>query len=85
MDNLKDLNTTAEEVLGKLKSHQLFQCKWDIAAFIIFLIFLSTVLFLLLLVWLHCCCCRHPCSSRSQKASAKQENSVGVSNLTLEP
>lgn len=82
MDNWEELETTVGEVLGKLKSHQLFQSKWDTAAFIIFLIFLGTVLFLLLLVCLHCCCCHRCChrSSRSQKG-----NSMGVSNLALEP
>ncbi|XP_045045591.1 small integral membrane protein 22 isoform X2 [Desmodus rotundus] len=78
MDNLEELESTAEEVLGKLRSHKLFQSTWDTAAFIIFLLFLGTVLLLLLLACLHCCCCY--CSSRSQKV-----NSMGVSNLALEP
>lgn len=37
----KELETTAQEVLGKLRSRQLFQSRWDTAAFIIFLIFLG--------------------------------------------
>ena len=37
----KELETTAQEVLGKLRSHTLFQSKWDTAALIIFLIFLG--------------------------------------------
>lgn len=41
MDNLEEVVRTAEEVLGKRKSHQLFQSKWDTAAFIIFLIFVG--------------------------------------------
>lgn len=41
MDHLEELETTAGEVLGKLKTHQLFQSQWDTAAFIIFLIFLG--------------------------------------------
>ncbi|XP_028375878.1 small integral membrane protein 22 isoform X1 [Phyllostomus hastatus] len=81
MDNLKELESTAEEVLGKLRSHKLFQSTWDTAAFIIFLLFLGTVLLLLLLACLHCCCC----SSRSQKVRTKQVNPMGVSNLALEP
>lgn len=43
MANLKDLETTAEEVLRKLKSNQLFQSKWDTTYFIIFLIVLGMV------------------------------------------
>ena len=41
MDNLEELESTAEEVLGKLRSHKLFQSTWDTAAFIIFLLFLG--------------------------------------------
>lgn len=37
----KELEATAQEVLGKLRSRQLFQSQWDTAAFIIFLIFLG--------------------------------------------
>lgn len=37
----KELETTAQEVLGKLRSGELFQSNWDTAAFIIFLIFLG--------------------------------------------
>ncbi|XP_022275809.1 small integral membrane protein 22 isoform X1 [Canis lupus familiaris] len=58
----KELETTAQEVLGKLRSHTLFQSKWDTAALIIFLIFLGTVLLFLLLVCIHCCC--YSCCSR---------------------
>ncbi|KAM5328083.1 small integral membrane protein 22 isoform 1-T4 [Glossophaga mutica] len=83
MDNLKELESTAEEVLGKLRSHRLFQSTWDTAAFIIFLLFLGTVLLLLLLACLHCCCCYR--SSRSQKVRTKQVNPMGVNNLALEP
>uniref|UniRef100_A0A7N5KF19 Uncharacterized protein n=1 Tax=Ailuropoda melanoleuca TaxID=9646 RepID=A0A7N5KF19_AILME len=35
------LEATAQEVLGKLRSRELFQSTWDTAAFIIFLIFLG--------------------------------------------
>ncbi|XP_059547935.1 small integral membrane protein 22 [Myotis daubentonii] len=59
MANLKDLETTAKEVLGRLKSNQLFESKSDTAYFIIFLIALGTILLLLLLVCLNCCC--SPC------------------------
>ncbi|VCW77281.1 unnamed protein product [Gulo gulo] len=84
----KELETTAQEVLGKLRSGELFQSNWDTAAFIIFLIFLGTVLLLLLLVCLHCCC--HSCcsrrASRARKVSpAGQEHRRGVDNLALEP
>lgn len=41
MDNLEELETTAQEVLGKLKSRNPFQSHWDTAAFIIFLVFLG--------------------------------------------
>ncbi|XP_039741214.1 small integral membrane protein 22 isoform X2 [Pteropus medius] len=87
MDNLEELEPVAEEVLGKLKSRQPFQSKWDTAAFVIFLTFVGTVLLLMLFVCIHCCCyhrcCRHR-SSRSQ-VNVKQERSMGVENLALEP
>lgn len=39
-DELKhELEVTAEEVLGRLRSRQLFQSEWDIAAFVVFLTF----------------------------------------------
>ncbi|XP_040491307.1 small integral membrane protein 22 isoform X1 [Ursus maritimus] len=83
----KELEATAQEVLGKLRSRELFQSTWDTAAFIIFLIFLGTVLLLLLLVCIHCCC--HSCcsrrASRPQKVSPEQERPRGVDNLALEP
>ncbi|XP_047569199.1 small integral membrane protein 22 isoform X1 [Lutra lutra] len=83
----KELETTAQEVLGKLRSGELFQSNWDTAAFIIFLTFLGTVLLLLLLVCLHCCC--HSCcsrrASRPRKVSPEQEHRRGVDNLALEP
>ncbi|XP_047694198.1 small integral membrane protein 22 isoform X2 [Prionailurus viverrinus] len=78
----KELETTAQEVLGKLRSRQLFQSRWDTAAFIIFLIFLGTVLLLLLLVCIHCCC--YSCCSRRTSRSQK-EHRRGVDNLALEP
>ncbi|XP_042777831.1 small integral membrane protein 22 isoform X3 [Panthera tigris] len=78
----KELETTAQEVLGKLRSGQLFQSRWDTAAFIIFLIFLGTVLLLLLLVCIHCCC--YSCCSRRTSRSQK-EHRRGVDNLALEP
>ncbi|XP_019515853.1 PREDICTED: small integral membrane protein 22 isoform X1 [Hipposideros armiger] len=86
MDSLEELETTAQEVLGKLKSRNPFQSHWDTAAFIIFLVFLGTVLLLLLLACLHCCC-HHCCrqSSRSPKVRAMQESSKGVDNLALDP
>lgn len=78
----KELETTAQEVLGKLRSGELFQSNWDTAAFIIFLIFLGTVLLLLLLVCLHCCC--HSCCSR-RASRPRKEHRRGVDNLALEP
>ncbi|XP_074179259.1 small integral membrane protein 22 isoform X2 [Rhinolophus sinicus] len=90
MDNLEELESTAQEVLGRLKSRHLFQSQWDTAAFVIFLIFVGTVLLLFLLACMHCCChccCRCCChqSSRSRKVRAKQETSMGVDNLALDP
>ncbi|XP_049758593.1 small integral membrane protein 22 [Loxodonta africana] len=76
----QELEATAQDVLGKLKSRQLFQSDWDTAAFVVFLIFVGTVLFLLLLVIIHCCCCCCCNSPRSLKRSPK-----GVDNLALEP
>ncbi|XP_014585650.1 small integral membrane protein 22 isoform X1 [Equus przewalskii] len=85
--SVEDLETTAQEVLGKLRSRQPFQSKWDTAAFIILLVFISAVLLLLLLAGIHCCCCT--CCSRgpprSQKVSPKKEGRRGVDNLALEP
>lgn len=83
MDNLEELESTAQEVLGRLKSRHLFQSQWDTAAFVIFLIFVGTVLLLLLLACMHCCCCHQ--SSRSRKVRAKQKTSMGVDNLALDP
>ncbi|XP_030781129.1 small integral membrane protein 22 isoform X1 [Rhinopithecus roxellana] len=37
----EELETTVQEVLGRLKSHQFFQSTWDTAAFIIFLTFVG--------------------------------------------
>lgn len=86
MDNLEELESTAQEVLGRLKSRHLFQSQWDIGAFVIFLIFVGTVLLLVLLTCCHCCCrcCCHQ-SSRSRKVRAKQKTSMGVDNLALDP
>lgn len=35
------LEATTEEVLGRLRSRQLFQSEWDIAAFVVFLTFVG--------------------------------------------
>ncbi|XP_014648964.1 small integral membrane protein 22 isoform X2 [Diceros bicornis minor] len=80
--SVKDLETTARDVLGKLNSRQPFQSKWDTAAFIIFLVFVSAVFLLLLLAGIHCCCCT--CCSRRPPRSQKQ-SPRGVDNLALEP
>lgn len=37
----QELKATAQEVLGRLKSHQLFQSEWDVAAFAVFLVFVG--------------------------------------------
>uniref|UniRef100_A0A8C6ATC5 Small integral membrane protein 22 n=1 Tax=Monodon monoceros TaxID=40151 RepID=A0A8C6ATC5_MONMO len=77
----QELSATAQQVLGKLWSHQLFQSEWDTSAFIIFLIFLGVVALLLLAVCIHCCCCGCPKPlSRSRKKHAG-----GFDNLALEP
>ncbi|XP_074136540.1 small integral membrane protein 22 [Sminthopsis crassicaudata] len=72
-----ELQETVQELLGRLKSHNLFQSEWDIAAFAVFFTFVGTVLVLMLLVLLHCCCCT---SSSPPKRRPK-----GVDNLALEP
>lgn len=36
-----ELKATAEAVLGRLQSHQLFQSEWDVAAFVVFLTFVG--------------------------------------------
>lgn len=80
-DELKqELEATAEQVLGRLRSRQLFQSEWDIAAFVVFLTFVGTVVLLLLLVVVHCCCCCCRPSPRPRKEKPK-----GVDNLALEP
>ncbi|XP_021040893.1 small integral membrane protein 22 isoform X1 [Mus caroli] len=80
------LQATAEEVLGRLRSRQLFQSEWDIAAFVVFLTFVGTVLLLLLLVFVHCCCCCCCSTSpRPRKVSPGKEKPKGVDNLALEP
>uniref|UniRef100_A0A8D2DKF4 Small integral membrane protein 22 n=1 Tax=Sciurus vulgaris TaxID=55149 RepID=A0A8D2DKF4_SCIVU len=82
----QELEVTAQKVLGRLKSHRLFQSEWDTAAFVVFLIFVGTVLFLLLLVTAHCCC--HCCcaSPRPRKVPRRRkERPQGVDNLALEP
>lgn len=76
----QELEVTAQEVLGRLRSRHLFQSEWDTAAFVVFLIFVGTVLFLLLLVIVHCCCCCCCASPRPLK-----ERPQGVDNLALEP
>ncbi|XP_012866882.1 PREDICTED: small integral membrane protein 22 [Dipodomys ordii] len=76
----RELEATAQEVLGKIKSRQLFQSEWDTAAFVVFLVFVGTVLLLLLLVIAHCCC-RCCCPS----TSSGKEKPRGMDNLALEP
>uniref|UniRef100_A0A250XUR0 Uncharacterized protein LOC432995 n=1 Tax=Castor canadensis TaxID=51338 RepID=A0A250XUR0_CASCN len=80
-----ELEVTAQEVLGRLKSRHLFQSQWDTAAFVVFLIFVGTVLFLLLLVIVHCCCCCCCTSPKPWKVSPPKERSMGVDNFALEP
>ncbi|NP_001240726.1 small integral membrane protein 22 isoform 2 [Mus musculus] len=77
----QELQATAEEVLGRLRSRQLFQSEWDVAAFVVFLTFVGTVLLLLLLVFVHCCCCC--CCNTSPRPRKEKRN--GVDNLALEP
>ncbi|XP_011816732.1 PREDICTED: small integral membrane protein 22 isoform X2 [Colobus angolensis palliatus] len=86
----EELETTVQEVLGRLKSHQFFQSTWDTAAFIIFLTFVGTVLLLLLLVIAHCWCCSccgspGPRRASPRKVSPWKERLKGVDNLALEP
>ncbi|XP_069343061.1 small integral membrane protein 22 isoform X2 [Eulemur rufifrons] len=83
--SLEELEATAQEVLGKIRSHQPFQSSWDTAAFIVFLTFIGTVLFLLLLVLAHCCCSSCCSSPRPRNESAGKERHKGVDNLALEP
>ncbi|XP_008247850.2 small integral membrane protein 22 isoform X1 [Oryctolagus cuniculus] len=85
--SVEELEAAAKEVLGRLKSHQLFQSEWDTVAFIVFLTFIGTVLLLLLLVIAHCCCCCCCCASPGtpRKVSPRKEGPKGVDNLALEP
>ncbi|XP_044514949.1 small integral membrane protein 22 [Gracilinanus agilis] len=75
-----ELEETVQQLLGRLKSHHLFQSEWDIAACVVFLTFTGTVLVLMLLVLLHCCCCGC-CNS----PSPPKRRPKGVDNLALEP
>uniref|UniRef100_A0A2K6CLD3 Small integral membrane protein 22 n=1 Tax=Macaca nemestrina TaxID=9545 RepID=A0A2K6CLD3_MACNE len=75
----EELETTVQEVLGRLKSHQFFQSTWDTAAFIIFLIFVGTVLLLLLLVIAHCWCCSCCGSPGRRRASPRKVSPWKVS------
>ncbi|XP_074237737.1 small integral membrane protein 22 isoform X2 [Saimiri boliviensis] len=83
--SMDEVEATVQEVLGKLKSHQLFQSTWDTASFVIFLTFVGTVLLLLLLVVAHCCCCSCCGSPRPHRESLRKERPKGVDNLALEP
>ncbi|XP_037363554.1 small integral membrane protein 22 isoform X2 [Talpa occidentalis] len=83
MGTAEELDSAVQDVLGKLKSHKLFQSSWDTAAFVIFLTFVGTVLLLLLLVFIHCCCCS--CRRRRRGPRAPKEAPRGVDNLALEP
>lgn len=76
----EELKQELQEVLGRLRSRQLFQSEWDIAAFVVFLTFVGTVVLLLLLVVVHCCCCCCCTSPRPRKEKPK-----GVDNFALEP
>ncbi|XP_012303652.1 small integral membrane protein 22 isoform X3 [Aotus nancymaae] len=86
----EEVEATVQEVLGRLKSRQLFQSAWDTASFIVFLTFVGTVLLLLLLVVTHCCCCScfgspRPHRESPRKVSPWKERPKGVDNLALEP
>ncbi|XP_004627856.1 small integral membrane protein 22 [Octodon degus] len=82
--SMEELEATAQEVLGRLKSHRLFQSEWDTAAFVVFLTFVGTVLLLLLLVIAHCCC-HCCCSSKPRKGRPGKERLKGMDNLAMEP
>lgn len=81
----QQLQASAEEALWRLRSRQLFQSEWDIAAFVVFLTFVGTVVLLLFLVVVHCCCCCCCTSPRPRKVSPRKEKPKGVDNLALEP
>ncbi|XP_005391326.1 PREDICTED: small integral membrane protein 22 isoform X2 [Chinchilla lanigera] len=78
--SMEELEATAQEVLGRLKSRQLFQSEWDTAAFVVFLTFVGTVLLLLLLVIAHCCC--HCCCASPKP---RKERPKGMDNWAMEP
>ncbi|XP_012587117.1 PREDICTED: small integral membrane protein 22 [Condylura cristata] len=82
MGAVEELDATVQDVLGKLKSHKLFQSGWDTAAFVIFLTFVGAVLLLLLPVFIHCCCCS---CRRRRGPRAQKEARRGADNLALEP
>uniref|UniRef100_A0A2K6TV34 Small integral membrane protein 22 n=1 Tax=Saimiri boliviensis boliviensis TaxID=39432 RepID=A0A2K6TV34_SAIBB len=81
--SMDEVEATVQEVLGKLKSHQLFQSTWDTASFVIFLTFVGTVLLLLLLVVTHCCCCSCCGSPRPHRESLRKVSPWKVSPAGL--
>ncbi|XP_014348198.1 small integral membrane protein 22 [Latimeria chalumnae] len=73
-----------QDVLSRIQSKDLFQSDWDIACFIIFLLFIGTAVLLVLLVLIRCCCCCCCCDCESSHQKP-QNRKVGVDNLALEP
>ncbi|XP_068193817.1 small integral membrane protein 22 [Antennarius striatus] len=66
----------AKEVVSRLQSKQLFQSDWDIASFVMFFIFIGTVLLLVVLVLIRCCCCG--CWNEKPRK-------IGIDNFGMEP
>ncbi|KAJ8250949.1 hypothetical protein GJAV_G00215190 [Gymnothorax javanicus] len=75
----EEINNQLLDVMTRLKSKNLFQSDWDIAAFAIFFIFIGMVLLLVILVLIRCCCC---CCCDGEKP---RRTKVGIDNLAMEP
>ncbi|KAJ6659755.1 hypothetical protein lerEdw1_018471, partial [Lerista edwardsae] len=80
----QELSDQAKDVLSRLKSNQLFQSDWDIAAFAIFCAFIGVILLFALLVIIRCCCCCC-CDCESPSYRKVPRRKVGIDNEGMEP
>ncbi|KAM4698153.1 small integral membrane protein 22 [Rhinophrynus dorsalis] len=81
---INQLESQWNDILGRVASKQMFQSDWDIAAFVVFFVFIGLILLLVLLVLIRCCCCCCcDCDSPVNKKHYKQK--VGVDNMGMEP
>ncbi|KAG8433408.1 hypothetical protein GDO86_017620 [Hymenochirus boettgeri] len=72
------------DILGRVANKQIFQSGWDIAAFVIFFVFIGLILLLVILVLIRCCCCCC-CDCESSTPKKHYKHKVGVDNPAMEP